>query len=157
MKPGSSSRPAHASSKMGSTWSSSRTPSVAAAATRPFGLRGLRRRSVALAAVNMAAAAVGAAAEAMVVRERCGMTRERAAVGAVALTCVARIAAMVGMARSQEVTAVAVASDADRADEAPPTEFAKRETRVGRTCFSLALSSLGVHMACLHVGLVYRQ
>jgi hypothetical protein len=73
------------------------------------------------------------------VQDRCGM-RERAAVAAVATMCMARIVAMVGMARAQEVTAVAVASDADRAEAAPTQEFAKRETRVGRNCFSFSIS-----------------
>ncbi|KAG2567039.1 hypothetical protein PVAP13_7NG224500 [Panicum virgatum] len=97
---------------------------------RPVGLRALRRRSVALAAVNLAAAGVGAAAgvAAASARTRCG-ARERAAVAAVAALAVARIAAMVGMARAQEVTALAVASDADRGD-GPTQDFAKRETRV---------------------------
>ena len=94
---------------------------------RPFGGRGLRRRSVALAAVNLAAAGVGAAASGA--RTRCG-ARELAAVGAVAALAVARIAAMVGMARAQEVTALAVALDADRGN-GPTQDFAKRETRVG--------------------------
>ena len=94
---------------------------------RPFGGRGLRRRSVALAA-GFGAAASGA-------RTRCG-ARELAAVGAVAALAVARIAAMVGMARAQEVTALAVALDADRGD-GPTQDFAKRETRVGPDVFPL--------------------
>ena len=107
---------------------------------RPVGLRALRRRSVALAAVNLAAAGVGAAAgvAAASARTRCG-ARERAAVAAVAALAVARIAAMVGMARAQEVTALAVASDADRGD-GPTQDFAKGETRVGPD--ALALLSL---------------
>ena len=100
---------------------------------RPFGGRGLRRRSVALAAANLAAAGVGAAASGA--RTRCG-ARELAAVGAVAALAVARIAAMVGMARAQEVTALAVALDADRGD-GPTQDFAKRETRVGPDVFPL--------------------
>ena len=79
---------------------------------RPFGGRGLRRRSVALAAANLVAAGVGAAASGA--RTRCG---------AVAALAVARIAAMVGMARAQEVTALAVALDADRGD-GPTQDFA---------------------------------
>jgi len=91
---------------------------------RPVELRALRRRSVALAAVNLAAAGVGAAAgvAAASARTRCG-ARERAAVAAVAALAVARIAAMVGMARAQEVTALAVALDADRGD-GPTQDFA---------------------------------
>ncbi|KAL6650936.1 hypothetical protein ACP70R_009861 [Stipagrostis hirtigluma subsp. patula] len=108
---------------------------AATAAARPppatmLGLRGLRRRSVALAAVSVCTAAVGVAAEVAGVWRRCG-TRERAAVAAVVALAVARIAAMVGMARAQEVTALAVASDAERrGGEGPTPEFAKREARV---------------------------
>ena len=73
---------------------------------------------------------------------RCGI-RERCAVGAVAALPVARIVAMVGMARAQEVTALAVASDAERGGggsaDGPSHDFAKRETRVGCDCFSLAI------------------
>ncbi|CAL5016237.1 unnamed protein product [Urochloa decumbens] len=104
---------------------------------RPVGFRGLRRRSVALAAVNLAAAGVGVAAEVAAttagVWARCG-TRERGAAGAVAAAAVARIAAMIGMARAQEVTALAVVAsdDADRSGGGGPThDFAKREARVG--------------------------
>jgi hypothetical protein len=107
---------------------------------RLIGLRALRRRSVALAAVNLATAAVGVAAKVAGVWMRCGI-KERCAVGAVAALPVARIVAMVGMARAQEVTALAVASDAERGGgsaDGPSHDFAKRETRVG---LSLLLSS----------------
>jgi hypothetical protein len=58
--------------------------------------------------------------------------------------------AMVGMARAQEVTAVAVASDADRAEAAPTQEFAKRETRVGRIV--IAFHSLALSLGVLALG-----
>ncbi|TVU15473.1 hypothetical protein EJB05_38995, partial [Eragrostis curvula] len=134
-----------ASSRVGETSSAAATRTRTRTRTMLFGLRGLRRWSVALAAVSVAAAAVGAVTEALVLRERCGM-REKAAVGAVAAVAVARIAAMVGMARAQEVTAVAVASDADRA-EAPTQDFAKRETGVGRHCL-ISLSTLSQVSEC---------
>ncbi|KAL6838279.1 hypothetical protein ACP4OV_031907 [Aristida adscensionis] len=134
--------PARSPSSMGSAPSSSSRGGAAATTTtaagpRPatmvLGLRGLRRRSVALAAASVAAAAVGVAAEVAGVWRRCG-TREKAAVAAVAALAAARIGAMVGMARAQEVTALAVASDADGGGgggEAGPTpDFARRETRV---------------------------
>ncbi|CAN6249150.1 unnamed protein product [Urochloa humidicola] len=106
---------------------------------RLVGFRGLRRRSVALAAVNLAAAGVGVAAEAAAgvwARARCG-TGESGAAGAVAAAAVVRIVAMVGMARAQEVTALAVvASDAVDDRDGPTHDFAKREARVGLvTCF----------------------
>ncbi|RLM75165.1 hypothetical protein C2845_PM15G12500 [Panicum miliaceum] len=72
-------------------------------------------------------------------RTRCG-AGEKAAVGAVAALAVARIAAMVGMARAQELTALAVASDADRGD-GPTQDFAARETRVGPVVLALLLYS----------------
>jgi len=103
-------------------------------------LRALRRRSVALAAANLATAAVGVAAEVSGVWMRCGIREGRCAVAAVAALPVARIVAMVGMARAQEVTALAVASDAERgggSGDGPSHDFAKRETRVGCDCFSL--------------------
>jgi hypothetical protein len=104
-------------------------------------VRALRRRSVALAAVNLATAAVGVAAEVAGVWMRCE-TKEWCAVVAVAALTLVRIVAMVGMARAQEVTALAVASDAERGGGGsvggPSQDFAKRETRVGRHCFSLA-------------------
>ncbi|KAF8715151.1 hypothetical protein HU200_027706 [Digitaria exilis] len=105
---------------------------------RLVGLRGLRRRSVALAAVNLAAAAIGVTAEvapAGGVWARCSGAREKGAVAAAAALAVVRIAVMVGMARAQEVTALAVvASDAHRGGgvTGPTQDFAKRETRVGR-------------------------
>lgn len=101
---------------------------------RQVGLRGLRRRSVALAGANLAAAAVGVVAAEVApagVWARCG-ARERGAVAAVAALAVVRIVVMVGMARAQGVTALAVASDADRGGgDGPTQDFAKRETRVG--------------------------
>lgn len=104
-------------------------------------VRALRRRSVALAAVNLATAAVGVAAEVAGVWMRCE-TKEWCAVVAVAALTLVRIVAMVGMARAQEVTALAVASDAERGGGGsvggPSQDFAKRETRVGGDCFSLA-------------------
>jgi hypothetical protein len=104
-------------------------------------VRALRRRSVALAAVNLATAAVGVAAEVAGVWMRCE-TKEWCAVVAVAALTLVKIVAMVGMARAQEVTALAVASDAERGGGGsvggPSQDFAKRETRVGRHCFSLA-------------------
>jgi hypothetical protein len=104
-------------------------------------VRALRRRSVALAAVNLATAAVGVAAEVAGVWMRCE-TKEWCAVVAVAALTLVRIVAMVGMARAQEMTALAVASDAERGGGGsvggPSQDFAKRETRVGRRCFSLA-------------------
>lgn len=107
---------------------------------RPVGPCALRRRSVALAAASLAAAAVGVAAEVAGVLMRCGI-KEWGAVGAVAALAMLRIVAMVGMARAQEVTALAVASDAERgggSDDGPSQDFAKRETRVGRRdCFYL--------------------
>ncbi|CAN6276108.1 unnamed protein product [Urochloa humidicola] len=110
---------------------------------RLVGPRGLRRRSVALGAVNLAAAGVGVAAEVAAgvwAPARCE-SRERGAAGAVAAAAVARIAAMVGMARAQEVTALAVvASDADRGGGDGPThDFAKREARVGLVTCCLIL------------------
>lgn len=102
---------------------------------RLVGLRGLRRRSVALAGANLAAAAVGVAAEVAPagVWARCG-AREKGAVAAAAALAAVRIVVMVGMARAQGVTALAVASDADRGGggDGPTQDFAKRETRVGR-------------------------
>uniref|UniRef100_A0A0D9W6I4 Uncharacterized protein n=1 Tax=Leersia perrieri TaxID=77586 RepID=A0A0D9W6I4_9ORYZ len=99
-----------------------------------FRIRGVRRMSAALAAVNAAAVAVGAAAEWMGVMstERCERRREVAAAGAaVAVLAAVRIAVMVGAAHAQEVTAVAiVASGADGGEGRPTQEFAKRETRV---------------------------
>uniref|UniRef100_A0A0D9W6I5 DUF7358 domain-containing protein n=1 Tax=Leersia perrieri TaxID=77586 RepID=A0A0D9W6I5_9ORYZ len=98
-----------------------------------FRIRGVRRMSAALAAVNAAAVAVGAAAEWMGVMstERCERRREVAAAGAaVAVLAAVRIAVMVGAAHAQEVTAVAiVASGADGGEGRPTQEFAKRETR----------------------------
>ncbi|EEC77525.1 hypothetical protein OsI_16409 [Oryza sativa Indica Group] len=75
----------------------------------PFRIRGVRRMSAALAAVNVAVAAAGAAAEWVGVTERCGR-REEAAVGAAVALAAVRIVAMVGTARAQEVTALAVVS-----------------------------------------------
>ncbi|KAF0891749.1 hypothetical protein E2562_010946 [Oryza meyeriana var. granulata] len=102
----------------------------------PFRICGVRCISAALAAVNAAAAAVGAAAEwvDVSVTERCGR-REEAAIAAVVALSAVRIAAMVGTARAQEVTAVAIASAgaANGGGEGPTVEFAKRETRVGRS------------------------
>lgn len=104
-------------------------------------VRALRRRSVALAAVNLATAAVGVAAEVAGVWMRCE-TKKRCAVVAVAALTLVRIVVMVGMARAQEMTALAVASDAERGGGGsvggPSQDFAKRETRVGGDCFSLA-------------------
>ncbi|CAN6239935.1 unnamed protein product [Urochloa humidicola] len=123
-----------------------------------IGFRGLRRRSVALAAVNLAAAGVGVVAAEVAAgvwaRARCG-TRERGAAGAVAAAAVARIAAMVGMARAQEVTALAVVAsdDADRGGGDGPThDFAKREARVGLvTCFVLQFSRDSIWIAIYSV------
>ncbi|CAO2042776.1 unnamed protein product [Urochloa humidicola] len=112
---------------------------------RLVGFRGLRRRSVALAAVNLAAAGVGVAAEVAAgvwARARCG-TGESGTAGAVAAAAVARIAAMVGMARAQEVTALAVVASDDADRDGPTHDFAKREARVGLvTCF-FSRDSLG--------------
>ncbi|AQK44398.1 hypothetical protein ZEAMMB73_Zm00001d025734 [Zea mays] len=111
-------------------------------------VRALRRRSVALAAVNLATAAVGVAAEVAGVWMRCE-TKEWCAVVAVAALTLVKIVAMVGMARAQEVTALAVASDAERGGGGsvggPSQDFAKRETRVGRHCFSLATFRMRTH------------
>ncbi|BAS89827.1 Os04g0489200 [Oryza sativa Japonica Group] len=100
----------------------------------PFRIRGVRRMSAALAAVNVAVAAAGAAAEWVGVTERCGR-REEAAVGAAVALAAVRIVAMVGTARAQEVTALAVVSagGSGGGGEGPTVEFAKRETRVGRS------------------------
>uniref|UniRef100_I1PMI0 DUF7358 domain-containing protein n=1 Tax=Oryza glaberrima TaxID=4538 RepID=I1PMI0_ORYGL len=97
----------------------------------PFRIRGVRRMSSALAAVNVAVAAAGAAAEWVGVTERCGR-REEAAVGAAVALAAVRIVAMVGTARAQEVTALAVVSagGGGGGGEGPTVEFAKRETRL---------------------------
>ncbi|WOL02425.1 hypothetical protein Cni_G11144 [Canna indica] len=96
------------------------------------GLRGVRRVTAATAALNLAMATIGAVlVDAMLLqgrrRRRCG-SREMAAVGLTSFMAVVRIAAMAGMGRAQEKTAIAIAAGA--ADEASlEDDFFRRERR----------------------------
>lgn len=94
-----------------------------------FGLHGVRRVTVAMGAISLAEATLGAALMGVMQRR----TREMAAVGLMSSLAIARIAAMVGMAVAQELTAIAIGATDEASLE---DDFFRRERRVRRLQFS---------------------
>lgn len=97
-----------------------------------FGLHGVRRVTVAMGAISLAEATLGAAFMGVMQRRWCG-AREMAAVGLTSSLAIARIAAMVGMAVAQELTAIAIGATNEASLE---DDFFRRERRVRRLQFS---------------------
>ncbi|XP_065028265.1 uncharacterized protein LOC135651774 isoform X2 [Musa acuminata AAA Group] len=91
-----------------------------------FGLHGVRRVTVATGAIRLAEATLGAALMGVMRRRWCG-AREMAAVGLTSSLAVARIAAMVGMAVAQELTAIAIGATDEASLE---DDFFRRERRL---------------------------
>ncbi|XP_064985161.1 uncharacterized protein LOC103968432 isoform X2 [Musa acuminata AAA Group] len=91
-----------------------------------FGLHGVRRVTVAMGAISLAEATLGAALMGVMRRRWCG-AREMAAVGLTSSLAVARIAAMVGMAVAQELTAIAIGATDEASLE---DDFFRRERRL---------------------------